>query len=209
MAHWLDNFRSRLQRHVSRFATAQAYQDDVDWAVQKHLAARRLLAPEAIENAAPRELYGALREVCLNVGALPFRATRIADANAVEQVRMGLCRLITTKGTAEDKMRAAALPQFGEATLTELLCVYAPHRFVMRNRATMGGIVRLCEVYSEPHLREMPYEDFADLTVELEKELRAALLAKLPMEDFYLSHKCLLVCLFLAQHAGKGKRPYA
>ena len=208
MAHWLDNFRGRLERYVATMATPEAYQADVAWAVDKHKLAKQLLAPEAILAASQRELYDALKQVCLNIEALPFRATRIADANETDRLRNGLYKLISTKGTAADKMRAAAIRQFGEATLTELLCLYAPQRFVMKNRPTMAGLAKLCELYPESHLRDMAYAEFGDLVREMEKEHRAALLAKLPMEDFYLQHKCLLICLFLARHAGKGKRPY-
>lgn len=209
MAHWLDKFRRELNRHVERLASINAYEAEVEWAVQKHQAAKRLLEPERLRDAPPREVYAALRQVCLNVEALPFRITRIADANDAEALCAGLCRLIETKGTAQDKMRAAAMPQLGEATLTELLCLYAPHRFVMKNRPTMAGLSRLCEVYTEPALKDMTYADYADVLAEMEKEHRAALLAKLPIEEFYLEHKCLLVCLFVARCAGKGKRLYA
>ena len=208
MAHWLDSFQKRLTRYVSRFSSPEAYLAEVDWAVQKHQVALRLLGPEHLEQMQPSEVYAALREVCLNVAALPFRITRIADANEADRLRIGIQKLISTKGTARDKMRAAALPQLGEATLTELLCLYAPHRFYMRNRPTMAGIVRLCEIYTEPHLREMTYSDYADLLAEMEKLHRGALLSKLPIEELYLRHKCLLVCLFISQHGGKGKRPY-
>lgn len=209
MAHWLDRFRLQLGRHVERFPSAEAYKAEADWAVQKHRAAQRLLNPEHLRSARAREIYAALKEICLNVGALPFRITRIADANEAEGLRTGLCKLIETKGTAQDKMRAAALPQLGEATLTELLCLYAPHRFVMKNRPTMAGLGRLCQIYAEPDLRDMSYADYADLVAAMEKEHREAVLAKLRIEDFYLKHKCLLVCLFIARHGGKGKRVYA
>ena len=209
MPHWLETFQRRAEVYARALAAPEAYRAEVDWAVKKHQAARRLLAPDALDQAAPRDIYDALRQVCLNVEALPFRMTRIADSNEADRVRDGLRRLVTTKGTAEDKMRAAGLRQFGEATLTEILCMYAPQRFVMRSRPVMRGIVRLCELYTERHLRDMTYSEYADLVGQMEKVYRTALLAANDVEEFYLAHKCLLVCLFLAQHAGKGKRPYA
>ena len=209
MAHWLDEFRRRLELHAQAFDAPEAYRADVQWAVEKHGAAERVLAPDALDQASPRDIYDGLREICLNVEALPFRITRIADANEAGRLRDGLMKLVTTKGEAEDKMRSAGLRQFGEATLTEILCMYAPHRFVMRSRPVMRGIVRLCELYTERHLRDMTYSEYADLVGQMEKVYRTALLAANDVEEFYLAHKCLLVCLFLAQQAGKGKRPYA
>lgn len=211
MAHWLDEFHRAIERHVPRFATPEDYRGHVQWAVDKHHAARELLAPEHIAKADAHTVYATLKQVCLNVEALPFRITRIADANVAEDIRLGLSKLIATKGTADDKMHAAALPQFGQATLTELLCIYDPHRFVMRSRPTVRGLVKLCGIYTEEHLRDMTYSDYADVVGQMEKVYRQALLAKLDMAEFYLRHKCLLVCLLLTQHAGRGarKRPYA
>ena len=209
MPHWLDDLRSRLNEYAHAFESPEAYQAHADWAVQKHRSARAFLTADALDRASPREIYDALKQICLNVEALPFRIARIADANEADRLRMGLLKLATTKGTAEDKMRAAGLRQFGEATLTEILCIYAPRTFVMRSRPVMKGITKLCELYSERHLRDMAYREFADLVGEMEKVQREVLLSRLRMEDFYLDHKCLLICLFLAEHAGKGKRPYA
>ncbi len=208
MPDWLDNFRRRAQRFAERFDSADAYRAHVAWAIEKHQAALRLFAPDALESASPRDIYDALKQVCLNVEALPFRITRIADANEADALRVGLQRLITTKGTGEDKMRAAGLRQLGEATLTELLCVYAPARFVMRSRPVLKGLVKLCELYTERHLRDMRYQEYADLVRELEKAFRQVLLGRLDAEEFYLPHKCLLACVFLAEQSSKGKRPY-
>ncbi len=209
MPQWLDNFQQTAQRHAAAFASPEAYRQHAAWAVDKCRTAQALLTLSALEAASPRDIYDALKRICLNVEALPFRITRIADSNEADRLRGGLLKLATTKGTAQDKMRAAGLRQFGEATLTEILCMHQPQRFVMRSRPVMKGLVKLCELYTERHLRDMTYAEYEDLLREMEKVYRRAILARLDVEEFYIEHKCLLVCLFLAEHSGKGKRPYA
>lgn len=162
MADW----RSLLARELTgRFGEDLAgLQEPCSWVPQLAQNAVRLLEPAALRAMPPAEVYDRLR--ALGVPQCPIRIAHLGRVNDAERIVDALLKLLETPGGLMEKFRAAKFPQAGMVTLTELLCVARPLRFVCRNALFTRALAKIIPLYSARALEELPYEEFLDICRE-------------------------------------------
>ncbi len=167
MAEWSDLFRNEL---VSRFGVkvdAEMFTHKFDWVQNFHKRANDILNPEYLQSMRPEDIYKELKT--LTVPQCPIRMTNLGRANSAGQIVASLIKLLTVQGGFEEKYRAAKFPQAGMVTITEILCVARPHRFICRNTAFTRALTRVVPFYSKKALDELGYTEFFDICTELVK----------------------------------------
>jgi len=138
----------------------------------------------------PPAVYARLRT--LSVPRCPIRITNLGRENQAAGVADALLRLLETPGEFEEKYRAAKIPQAGVVTITEILCVAKPMRFVLRNTRFTKALAKVIPFYTPRGLDELAYEDFLTLCRELARVLETAL-AAVGLGDWARTHRFLLL----------------
>lgn len=173
MANWIDPLLQMLQQRFGIVPDAKAFLQRFQWVDDLYEKGRVLLHPDVLEAMPPQEVYARLRE--LSVPDCPIRVTNLGRTNDAEGVKDALLRLLRTPGNFEEKYRAAKIPQTGVVTITELLCVARPMRFVLRNTAFTKAMAKVVPFYNARGLDELPYPEFLDFCTELAKAVKAYL----------------------------------
>lgn len=188
MGHWRDLFVDFLKERFGEVPEAGSFQERFSWVSEGHARARTLLTPETLQSMPPEEVYACLKS--LAVPACPIRLTNLGKVNEAAGVVEMLVKLLTVPGNFREKYRAAKIPQTGVVTITELLSVAKPMRFVLRNAMMTRALAKVVPLYQRRELEELSYEDFMDICSELAKVLQEYLtpagLAEWAKEHRYL-----------------------
>lgn len=160
MAEWTDALMDLVDRKTAGLDAAGL---DARWRWADDLGARAeaALEPEKLRALPPAEIYGLLRE--LGIPQCPIRIANLGRTNEAEHIVASLLKLLETPGGFAEKYRAAKFPQAGMATITELLCVARPRRFICRNTAFTRALAKVTPFYGYAALNEMGYEEFLDI----------------------------------------------
>jgi hypothetical protein len=164
---WSDDFLKFLQNRFGVEPKREEIETRFAWVGELHAQARELLAPENLRAIPPHEVYARLK--ALNVPHCPIRITNLGRVNEAEKVVESLLKLLETQGGFEEKYRAAKIGQTGVVTISEILCVYRPMRFVLRNTAFTKAAAKVVPLYTKRALDELPYNEFLDTCGELAK----------------------------------------
>ncbi len=173
MAEWADLFKDELVCKYGERVDAPAFKQRFEWVLAFSERAKTVLAVEHLQSMAAPEVYKELK--ALTIPECPIRLTNLGRANSAQQVVEALVRLLATPGGFEAKYRAAKFPQAGVVTISEILCVSRPHRFICRNRAFSRALAQVVPFYSVKALEELGYSEFMDICSELVKVLLAYL----------------------------------
>ena len=181
MAAWEDLFRDELCRRFGAPVAAEEFNDRFSWVMEFHERAIKVLNPEYLQSMPAQNVYAELK--ALTIPQCPIRLTNLGRANSAQQVVDSLVRLLVTPGSFQEKYRAAKFPQAGIVTLTEILCVARPHRFVCRNTAFTRALTRVVPFYSRKALDELAYSEFLDICEELVKIMKDYLMPEITWAD--------------------------
>lgn len=173
MAEWSDLFRKELVTKFGEQVDAVDFMQRFSWVREFSVRAARILEPEYLKSMPPQDIYQELS--MLTIPECPIRMTNLGRANSAEKVVDSLVKLLTVQGGFAEKYSAAKFPQAGLVTLTEILCICRPHRFICRNTAFTRALVRVVPFYSKKALDELEYSEFLDICTELTKVLLAYL----------------------------------
>ena len=173
MAAWEDLFRRELCRRFGEPVVVAEFRRRFSWVIEFHEQAARVLNPEYLQSMPAQSVYAELK--ALTISECPIRVTNLGRANSAQQVVDSLVRLLVTQGSFEEKYRAAKFPQAGMVTLTEILCVARPHRFICRNTAFTRELSKVVPFYTKKALDELAYAEFLDICRELVKIMKAYL----------------------------------
>ncbi len=188
--NWSDDFRRFLHKQWGATPDAEALQEQYAWVTELHLKARELLAPAALRAFSPPEVYQRL--LTLSVPRCPIRVANLGRENQASEIVEALVRLMETPGGFEAKFAAAKIRQTGVVTLTELLCVAKPVRFMLRNTRLTRAAARVIPLYTARGLNEIEYEDFLDLCRELARLLEETC-STVGLGDWAKTHRFLLL----------------
>lgn len=194
-AAWGDLHRRKLAARWGEAPAAEAVREDVGWVEALHQQAAGLLCPEALRARPAHEIYGDLK--ALQVPGCRLSLVKLGKANEAEAVVAAILRLLETPGHLAEKFHAAKIPQTGMASLTELLCLAKPARFMLRNTAVLRGLAAVVPFYSRRALAELEYEDFLDICRELAR-VQEALLEPCGLTPWARAHRFLLLYAVLA-----------
>lgn len=150
----------------------QLIEEKCGWVPEIAEKAKVMLTPEFLSSISPEEVYNHIKE--LGISQCPIKLTNLGRVNDAQRVVDSLLKLLSTPGGLSEKYRAAKFPQAGIVTITELLCVARPLRFICRNTAFTREFAKIIPLYSKKALDELPYEEFLDLCRELCKILEEA-----------------------------------
>lgn len=190
MAQWSDAFRGYLHRLFGSPLDPERVVSVTDWVSQRHAEASACLDPEALKTMAPDEVYRNLER--LRLPKCQIRVTNLGRMNEAAGVVEALVTLMSTQGDFEQKYRAAKCPQAGVVTMTELLCLARPTRFLCRNTACTNALATVIPFYSRKAIRELPYREFMDLCRELVRVLEEELPPVVSL-DWIRTHRYLLL----------------
>lgn len=123
--------------------------------------AAQLLTPERLKSIDPVTIYDDLRQ--LGIAQCPIRLANLGRVNDAGRIVEALRKLLETPGGFAEKYRAAKFPQAGMVTITEILCVARPARFICRNTAFTRALAKVTPFYGYAALNEMNYEEFLDI----------------------------------------------
>ena len=165
MADWADLFRNELVDRFGEKVDAAEFNERFSWVLKFYERAAEVLNPEYLQSMPAPEIYKELK--VLTIPECPIRVTNLGRANSAQKVVDSLVKLLTTQGGFQEKYDAAKFPQAGLVTITEILCVCRPHRFICRNTALTKALTRVVPFYSKKALDELHYEEFFDICTEL------------------------------------------
>lgn len=168
MADWAQEFRIHLEDSLAGL-DKEGVLARYAWVEDLSRQAQECLAPENLANAKPEDIYKRLDG--LRVPGCQVRMTNLGRMNQAEEVLQAVTRLLATPGDFTAKYRAGKIPQAGVVTLTEILSLARPHRFIIRNQLFTRALARMVPLYSVRSLGEMGYEEFLDLCRELARIL--------------------------------------
>jgi hypothetical protein len=202
MADWGDAYRAWLDKRHGTPPDAEAFRARFAWMEALHEKAVALLSEQALAALPPPEVYARLRE--LSVPRCPIRVANLGRVNDAAGVVESLRRLVTARGDFEEKLRAAKIPQAGRVTIGELLAVWKPHRFPLRNTALHRAAAAVVPFYTRRGLEELPDREFLDLARELTR-IQEAWLTGAGLETWAAEYRFLLLYAILTEPAG-GRR---
>jgi hypothetical protein len=190
MADWSALFRDFLETRFAGLPDADAIREEFAWVTDLHELARERLDPQALEAMEPGEVYGLLKS--LSVPGCPIRISNLGRTNEAPQVTEALVHLLRTPGDLRQKFRAGKIPQAGVVTLSEILCIAKPHRFILRNTALSRALAKVVPFYSRRALEELAYEEFLDICRELAK-VQETFLSPMELGQWARDHRFLLL----------------
>ncbi len=172
-----------------------SFMERFGWVEEYSRRAAACLAPEHLDQTRPEEIYATLDS--LKVPGCQVRMTNLGRLNQAEEVVDGIKRLLAQPGDFAVKYRAGKIPQAGVVTLTEILSLARPHRFVIRNAPFTRALAKVTPFYSKKALDELGYEEFLDICRELsrsiETKLKALGLAEWAKEKRFLLLYALII----------------
>ena len=169
MADWSALFQSYLEDKFGKEVDIEEFCLRFSWVEEFYERAKKILDVEYLQSMPPQDIYKELK--CLTIPQCPIRMTNLGRANSAEKVVSSLVKLLTAQGGFAEKYRAAKFPQAGLVTITEILCVARPHRFICRNTAFTRALAKVVPFYTKKALDELPYQEFLDICTELVKVL--------------------------------------
>lgn len=196
MAHWSDPIRRLVAERVGDPPDPERVRARWGWVEALHTQARAWLEPAVLAAMPAHEAYERIR--ALSVPGTKVKVTNLGRVNDAERVKAALLAMMTQPGDFRAKYRAAKIPQAGVVTITEVLCVAKPMRFVLRNTAFTRAMAKVVPLYSKKALDELPYEEFLDTCGELAKAVRE-MLTPIGMGDWARDHRFLLLYAILTE----------
>lgn len=193
MADWtalVDAFIKNKLVDLDREAFIKRY----GWVEEYSSRAKEALGGEKLESSKPEEIYALLDS--LNVPGCQVRMTNLGRMNQAREVVDGIKRLLDEPGDFAVKYRAGKIPQAGVVTLTQILSLARPHRFVIRNAPFTRALAKLVPLYSMKALNEFGYEEFLDICREITKIVETNL-ADLRLSEWAREKRFLLLYALL------------
>lgn len=193
MADWtalVDAFIKNKLVDLDREAFIKRY----GWVEEYSSRAKEALGGEKLESSKPEEIYALLDS--LNVPGCQVRMTNLGRMNQAREVVDGIKRLLDEPGDFAVKYRAGKIPQAGVVTLTQILSLARPHRFVIRNAPFTRALAKLVPLYSMKALNEFGYEEFLDICREITKIVETNL-ADLQLSEWAREKRFLLLYALL------------
>lgn len=191
---WSDIFAGYLDKILAG-TKAEGFLARYGWVEEYAHRAEALLSPENLASCPPHEIYAALDS--LNVPQCQVRMTNLGRANQAQDVVMRIAALLSCPGEFADKYKAGKFPQAGIVTLTQILSLARPHRFVIRNAPFTRALAKQIPFYSAKALDELGYEEFMDICRELARVLEDKL-KPLGLMEWATRHRFLLLYALLA-----------
>lgn len=176
MADWSALFEKYLEEKFGHDVDGEKFVQRFSWVLEFHEKAEEVLNTEYLGSMPAQDVYKELKS--LTIPQCPIRVTNLGRANSAEKVVDSLLKLLNTQGGFEEKYRAAKFPQAGLVTITEILCVARPHRFICRNTAFTRALAGVVPFYTKKALDELPYPEFFDICSELVRILLKYLAGK-------------------------------
>lgn len=176
MADWSALFEKYLEGKFGHDVDGEEFVQRFSWVLEFHEKAEEVLNTEYLCSMPAQDVYKELKS--LTIPQCPIRVTNLGRANSAEKVVDSLLKLLNTQGGFEEKYRAAKFPQAGLVTITEILCVARPHRFICRNTAFTRALAGVVPFYTKKALDELPYPEFFDICSELVRILLKYLAGK-------------------------------
>lgn len=198
MPSWSDAFAAHLDT-LLRDLDHDAFLARYGWVEEFSKRAQEALSPESLQSRPPEAIYAALD--ALRVPGCHIRMTNLGRVNQAEEVVLGIAALLRAPGDFAVKYRAGKIPQAGVVTLTEILSLTRPHRFIIRNAAFTKALARRIPFYSVKALDELGYEEFLDICRELAKVTEARL-KELGLAAWAAEYRFLLLYALLAVKPG-------
>lgn len=202
MASWSDLFQRHLENLLAGLDRT-AFLDQYGWVEEYTRRALDVLSPESLATLPPQRIYAALDS--LNVPKCQVRMTNLGRVNDAPRVLEGIKALLAQPGDFAEKYRAGKIPQAGIVTLTQILSLARPHRFVIRNAAFTRALAKQVPFYSVRALDELGYEEFLDICRELCKVVEVAL-KPLGLHEWAAERRFLLLYALLAVPEKSGSR---
>ena len=160
MGDWTDAVEALVAGKIAGL-DAPAVAERWAWATELGARAAELLDPARLRARPPEAVYDDLRR--LGVPQCPIRLANLGRVNDAERIVASLLKLLETPGGFVEKYRAAKFPQAGLVTITELLCVARPARFICRSASFTRALAKVTPFYGYAALCEMGYEEFLDV----------------------------------------------
>ncbi len=196
MTNWSDAFQRFLDARLGSAPERNQVTARFQWVEDLHRESRDILSLEALRQMPPPEVYARLK--ALSVPRCPIRLTNLGRVNDAERVKESLIRLLETPGNFAEKYKAAKFPQAGVVTLTEILCVVKPMRFILRNAMFTKELAKVVPLYTRRGLQELPYEEFLDICRELARITQQHLIPA-GLADWAKTHRFLLLFAVLTE----------
>lgn len=193
MAEWSAHFAGHLKNLLAGL-DRDGFLRRYGWVEEFSARAARVLAPGALDATPPEGIYRVLDG--LNVPGCRIRMTNLGRMNQAEEVVAGIRRLLEAPGDFAVKYRAGKIPQAGVVTLTEILSLARPHRFVIRNVPFTRALAKQAPFYGKRALDELGYEEFLDICRELAKVVESEL-KRLGLEEWARERRFLLLYALL------------
>lgn len=195
MAGWKEILDKQLEGEFAGL-DREAFLAKYGWVEEYSRKALELLSPGRLASTPPHEIYAALDS--LNVPKCQVRMTNLGRMNQADEVVEAIGALLSQPGDFARKYRAGKIPQAGVVTLTQILSLARPHRFVIRNAPFTRALARRIPFYSAKALDELGYEEFLDICRELAKavEERAR---PLGLAAWAADHRFLLLYAILVE----------
>lgn len=163
--NWTDLFNDELIKKFGQNPDADKFQQTFLWVDELYEKALNVLNPDKLASMPPQDVYAELKE--LSIPQCPFRVAHFGRATDSESIVESLIKLLTVQGGLEEKYRAAKFPQAGVVTITEILCIARPTRFICRNAAFTKALAKIVPLYSKKALDELPYREYLDICREM------------------------------------------
>ncbi len=196
MPEWTNLFDSHLRSLTSGLDRA-GFLQRFGWVEEMSKKALSILSPESLASTPPENIYAALDSI--NVPGCQVRMTNLGRVNQAADVMEGIQKLLSAPGDFAVKYRAGKIPQAGIVTLTQILSLARPHRFIIRNAAVTKALAKVVPLYNVRALGELGYEDFLDICRELGKVVEAEL-KPLGLTEWAKEYRFLLLYALLTSN---------
>lgn len=195
MPSWSDLFARDMEALLAG-TTRETFLERFGWVEEYSRRATEILSPENLSAMPPAAIYAALDS--LNVPKCQVRMTNLGRVNQAGEVTEAIARLLAKPGDFAEKYRAGKFPQAGVVTLTQILSLARPHRFIIRNAPFTRALAKVVPFYTVRALDELGYEEFLDICRELARPMQA-LLKPLGLDEWAERHRFLLLYALLTR----------
>lgn len=195
MPEWTALFDAHLRKLLDGLDRS-GFLEQFGWVEEMSARALAALSPESLASTPPESIYATLDSI--NVPGCQVRMTNLGRVNQASDVIEGIQKLLSAPGDFAVKYRAGKIPQAGIVTLTQILSLARPHRFIIRNAAFTRALAKVVPLYSVRALGELGYEEFLDICRELAKVVEAEL-KTLGLADWAREYRFLLLYALLVR----------
>lgn len=189
MGSWTDVFDKYLGGRLTG-VDAGEFWERYGWVDDYAARAAGVLSSKNLSSMPPQEIYAALDS--LTLPHCQIRMTNLGRVNTADEVVGGIRNLLEKPGDFSAKYRAGKIPQAGIVTLTQILMLARPDRFVIRNAAMTRAVAKQVPFYTTRALDELGYEEYLDICRELTRPL-VALTRSLTPAAWSQEHRFLLL----------------